>query len=186
MSRLGKKPVPIAAGVKVTVADHVVHFEGPKGKLQQRIPDGIEVRIDEAARQIVVTRRDDEKQTRALHGLTRAMLANHIVGVSQGYRKSLEIQGVGYRAELQGRKLLLNVGFANTIALDVPSNLQVTVDGQKIHVSGCDKQAVGDFAARVRRVRKPEPYKGKGIRYEGEFIKIKPGKAATGAAGGAK
>lgn len=184
MSRLGKKPVPIAAGVKVAVADRVVSFEGPKGKLQQRIPDGIEVRIDDAARQIIVTRRDDEKQTKALHGLMRSLLANHVVGVSAGYRKSLEIQGVGYRAELDGGKLLLNVGFANTVSLAVPSNLNVTVEGQKIHVAGCDKQAVGEFAARVRRVRKPEPYKGKGIRYEGEFVKIKPGKAATGATGG--
>jgi large subunit ribosomal protein L6 len=179
MSRLGKKPVPIVAGVKITVTDHLVRIQGPKGTLEQKVPPGIQVNVDEAARQIVVTRGDDEKQTKALHGLTRAMLANHVLGVTEGYKRSLEIQGVGYKAELEAGKLSLIVGYANTVVLAVPAGLEVRVEGQRIHVSGTDKQMVGEFAARVRRVRKPEPYKGKGIRYEGEIVKIKPGKAVT-------
>src|SRR5439155_11462210 len=119
---------------------------------------------------------------KALHGLTRALLANMIEGVTNGYKKSLEIQGVGYKAEMKGKNLVLSVGYANTVSLAVPSDVTVQLEGvNKIHVSGADKQAVGEFAAQVRKVRKPEPYKGKGIRYDGEVVKIKPGKAFAGA-----
>ena len=182
MSRIGKKPVPITGGVKIAVQDHLLKFEGPKGKLQLQVHPAVDVKLDDAKKEVVVTRRDDEKQSKALHGLTRSLIANYIEGVAKGYKKSLEVQGVGYKAEIKGKNLVLAVGFANTISLPLPQGLVVEVDGQKIHVSGPDKQLVGQFASDVRRVRKPEPYKGKGIRYEGEYVKIKPGKAVTGTA----
>jgi len=178
MSRIGKKPVPVTSGVKIAVQDHLLKFEGPKGKLQLQVHPAIDVKLEN--NEVVVTRRDDEKQSKALHGLTRSLVSNYIEGVARGYKKSLEIQGVGYKAEIKGKNLVLAVGFANTISLALPQNLEVQVDGNKIHISGADKQAVGQFASDVRRVRKPEPYKGKGIRYEGEYVKIKPGKAVTG------
>jgi large subunit ribosomal protein L6 len=182
MSRIGKKPVPLASGVKVSLQDHLVKMEGPKGKLEFNVPAAITVTQDDAKKELVVTRPNDEKQNKALHGLTRAMLNNMVVGVTQGYKKTLEIQGVGYKAEMKGKNLVLSVGFANTISMPVPANVQVALEGPtKIHVSGADKQAVGQFAAEVRKTRKPEPYKGKGIRYEGESVKIKAGKAFAGA-----
>jgi large subunit ribosomal protein L6 len=181
MSRIGKKPVPLAAGVKVAISDHLVKMEGPKGKLDLKVHPSITVKHDAARQELVVTRADDLAQSKALHGLTRAMLNNMVIGVTQGYKKSLEIQGVGYRAEIQGKQLALTVGYANVVRVDIPSVLTVQVEGMKIHVSGPDKQAVGQFAAEVRKVRKPEPYKGKGIRYDGERVKIKPGKQVTGA-----
>jgi len=138
--------------------------------------------MDTDKKELVVTRPDDEKQNKALHGLTRALLANMVEGVTQGYSKSLEIQGVGYKAEQKGKNLVLSVGYANQITMPIPGNVTVTLEGaNKIHVAGADKQAVGQFAAQVRKVRKPEPYKGKGIRYVGEQVKIKPGKAFAGA-----
>ena len=180
MSRIGKKPVPVVKGVKVTVQDHLVKMEGPKGKLELTVHPLITVKQD--GENLLVTRPDDEKQSKALHGLTRALLNNMVVGVSAGYKKTLEIQGVGYKAEMKGKKLVLSVGYANTVAMDIPSDVQVALEGtNKIHVTGADKQAVGEFAAQVRKTRKPEPYKGKGIRYEGESVKIKPGKAFAGA-----
>ena len=182
MSRIGKKPVPVAKGVKVAIQDRLVKFEGPKGKLELSVHPAIDVKLDPAKNELVVTRRDDQKQSKALHGLTRALLANYVQGVSEGYRKALEVQGVGYKAELKGKDLVLAVGFANTVSVKVPQGLTVNVEGLKIVVTGPDKQLVGQFASDVRRVRKPEPYKGKGIRYEGEVVKIKPGKAVTGAA----
>jgi large subunit ribosomal protein L6 len=181
MSRIGKKPVPTGSA-KVTIQDHHVRVEGARGKLEMDVHPAISVAMDEQKKELVVTRSDDEKQSRALHGLTRALLANMIHGVSEGYRKTLEIHGVGYRAEQRGKSLVLSVGFANTITVAIPDGVEVKLDGAtKIHVSGADKQAVGQFASDVRRVRKPEPYKGKGIRYEGEQVKIKPGKAFAGA-----
>ena len=182
MSRIGKKPVPITSGVKIAVQDRLLKFEGPKGKLELTVHPAIDVKQDNDKKEMVVTRRDDEKQSKALHGLTRSLIANYIEGVAKGYKKSLEVQGVGYKAEIKGKNLVLAVGFANTISLPLPQGLVVEVEGQKIHVSGPDKQLVGQFASDVRRVRKPEPYKGKGIRYEREYVKIKPGKAVTGTA----
>jgi large subunit ribosomal protein L6 len=181
MSRIGKKPVPVGAA-KVTVQDHLVRVEGPKGKLEQQIPESITVKLDGDKKELVVTRPDDEKQNKALHGLVRSLLANMVEGVTNGYKKSLEIQGVGYKAEQRGKNIVLSVGYANTISLAIPAGLSVTLEGPtKIHVAGPDKQLVGQFASDLRRVRKPEPYKGKGIRYEGEVVKIKPGKAFAGA-----
>jgi large subunit ribosomal protein L6 len=181
MSRIGKKPVPIASGAKIAIQDSTVRVEGPKGKLEYRLVPGITVKVDDARKELVVTRPDDEKQSRAFHGLTRALIANMITGVTQGYKKTLEIQGVGYKAEQKGKNLVLSVGYANQVTVAIPGNLTVQLEGLKIHVSGADKQAVGQFAAEVRKIRKPEPYKGKGIRYEGEQVKIKPGKAFAGA-----
>jgi large subunit ribosomal protein L6 len=181
MSRIGKKPVPVGKA-KVTLKDHHVQVEGPKGKLELDVHPLIEVKMDDATKQLLVTRPDDEKQSKALHGLTRALLANMVEGVTNGYKKSLEIQGVGYKAEQKGKNLVLSVGYANQISVPIPAGLTVTLEGaMKIHVTGPDKQQVGHFAAEVRKVRKPEPYKGKGIRYEGEKVKIKPGKAFAGA-----
>src|SRR5271168_3257037 len=139
MSRIGKKPVPIGAA-KVTVADGVVKVEGAKGKLELRVHPGVKVALDAAKKELVVTRPDDERQSKALHGLTRALLANMIEGVTNGYSKSLEIQGVGYKAEMKGKKLVLAVGYANTIDVPIPAGVAVKVEGLKIHVTGPDKQ----------------------------------------------
>ena len=181
MSRIGKKPVPIGKA-KVTVTDHKVNVEGPKGKLEVSVHPAITVKLDNDKKELLVTRPDDEKQSKALHGLTRALLANMVEGVTNGYTKALEIQGVGYKAEMKGKSLVLSVGYANTIAVPIPTGVTVALDGPtKISISGPDKQLVGQFASDVRRVRKPEPYKGKGVRYVGEVVKIKPGKAFAGA-----
>jgi|SRR5688572_20162874 large subunit ribosomal protein L6 len=181
MSRIGKKPVPVGAA-KVTVNDHLIKVEGPKGKLELNVHPTITVKLDGDKKELVVTRPDDEKPSKALHGLTRALLANMVEGVTQGYRKALDIQGVGYKAEQRGKKLVLSVGYANQISVEIPGNVTVALEGaNKIVVTGADKQAVGQFAAMVRQIREPEPYKGKGIRYEGEVVKIKPGKAFAGA-----
>ena len=178
MSRLGKKPVAIPSGVKVNVADdRTITVEGKLGKLtyQHRPEVSIAVEGDE----ITVTRGGEERADRAFHGLTRALLQNMVVGVSQGYEKKLEIQGVGYLGAISGDTLQLRVGFANEIHKKIPGDLQVTCPDQThILVKGLDKQRVGQFAAEVRAVRKPEPYKGKGIRYEGEQVRRKAGKAA--------
>ena len=181
MSRIGKKPVPLATGAKVAVQAQLVKIEGPKGKLEFNVHPLVSVKLDEAKKELVVTRGNDEKQSKALHGLTRAILANMVEGVTKGYKKSLEIQGVGYKAENKGKNLVLSVGYANPVPMEIPTGLTVQLEGNKIHVSGPDKQQVGQFAAEVRKIRKPEPYKGKGIRYEGEVVKIKPGKAFAGA-----
>ncbi len=186
MSRIGKKPVPVVSGAKVAISDHLVKMEGPKGKLELKVHPAIDVKYDEAKKELVVSRHDDEKPSKALHGLTRALLNNMVIGVTQGYQKVLEIQGVGYKAELKGKELVISVGYANPITVQIPAGLTVTSEGGKISVSGPDKQLVGMFASEVRKVRKPEPYKGKGIRYVGEVVKIKPGKAVTGTTGAAK
>ena len=185
MSRVGKKPIPLPDKVKINLNGQAVNVEGPKGKLTFTVHPKISVKQEGS--ELLVGRPDDERQTKALHGLTRALLANMVVGVTAGYRKVLELRGVGFKAELKGKKLNLNVGFANQITVDVPPELTVTIEpGQaeiqvRIVVVGSDKQMVGNFAAELRKVRKPEPYKGKGIRYEGEVVKIKPGKAFAGA-----
>ncbi|MGA2230118.1 MAG: 50S ribosomal protein L6 [Tepidisphaeraceae bacterium] len=181
MSRIGKKPVPVGAA-KVSVQGQSVKFEGPKGKLELNVHPVIKVTLDAAKKELIAARPDDERQSKALHGLTRSLLANCVVGVTQGYKKSLEVQGVGYKAEIKGKNLVLSVGYANTISVPIPSSVTVQLEGTtKIHVTGADKQLVGQFASDVRRVRKPEPYKGKGVRYDGEVVKIKPGKAFAGA-----
>ena len=179
MSRIGRKPVPVPANVKVSVADSTVQVEGPNGKLSFSYRGGIDVRHDESTRQVYVTRASDEREHRALHGLTRSLIANMVQGVTAGYTKKLEIVGVGYQAQLRGANTVaLQVGFANQVVLQAPEGVKVVVpDPTHITISGADKQAVGQFAAVVRKVRPPEPYKGKGIRYEGEVVRRKSGKA---------
>jgi large subunit ribosomal protein L6 len=179
MSRIGRKPVAVPANVKVSLADSTIHVEGPNGKLSFSYRDAMQVRYDEAGRQIVVARADDERQNRALHGLTRSLIANMVQGVTAGYTKKLEIVGVGYQAQLKGANTVaLQVGYANQVVLQAPAGVKVTLtDPTHLAISGPDKQAVGQFAAEVRKVRPPEPYKGKGIRYEGEAVRRKAGKA---------
>jgi len=179
MSRIGKKPVPVVDGVKVAVAGRTVNIEGPQGKLSMEHRPEVAVAVDEKSREVVVTRNSDERLARALHGLTRALIQNMIVGVKTGYEKKLEVVGVGYTITLQGKTLALRVGFANEIKKVIPEGLKVTCPDQThVVIQGCDKQKVGQFAAELRAVRKPEPYKGKGVRYQGEHVKIKPGKSA--------
>jgi len=178
MSRIGKKPVPIPDGVKVQIADCTVTVEGPKGKLHWQHRPEIAVTHDEQAKVVNVTRHDDQRQSRALHGLTRALIQNMVIGVTEGYERRLEIQGVGYLAAVQGRELQLRVGLANELKVEIPEGLDVACpDQQHIVIRGIDKQKVGQFAAEVRALRKPEPYKGKGIRYFGEQVRRKQGKA---------
>ncbi len=177
MSRLGKKPVAIPAGVKVNVADRAVGVEGPLGKLDWIFRPEVSVAVESDGKEIVVTRRGDDRQSRALHGLTRAMIQNMIVGVSQGYERRLELVGVGYIAAIQNNTLQLRVGLANELQKPIPAGLTVTCpDQQHVLIKGIDKQQVTQFAAEVRALRKPEPYKGKGIRYEGEAVRRKQGK----------
>ena len=180
MSRIGNKPIDILDGVKLSVDGRQVSVEGPKGKLQWEHRPEVAVEIDEDGKQIVVKRFREDKTSRALHGLTRSLINNMIVGVKEGYEKRLEVVGVGYLAAVQGKQLQLRVGYANEIKKEIPDGLEVTCPDQThVVVRGCDKQQVGEFAAEVRAIRKPEPYKGKGVRYQGEHVKLKPGKAAT-------
>ena len=180
MSRIGNKPVPILDGVKVSVSDRTVKVEGPKGKLAWEPRREIQVKVDDSKKEIVVTRADDERMSKALHGLSRSIINNMIIGVKQGYEKRLEIVGVGYLASLKGKTLSLRVGLANELVKQIPEGLTVTCPDQThVVIQGCDKQLVGQFAAEIRSLRKPEPYKGKGVRYQGEHIKLKPGKAAA-------
>jgi large subunit ribosomal protein L6 len=180
MSRIGNKPVSILDGVKVSVSGRTVNVEGPKGKLSWEPRREIQVKVDDAKKQVLVTRSDDERLSKALHGLSRSIINNMINGVKNGYEKRLEIVGVGYLASLKGKEISLRVGLANELVKQIPIGLTVTCPDQThIVIQGCDKQLVGQFAAEVRSLRKPEPYKGKGVRYQGEHIKLKPGKAAT-------
>ena len=180
MSRIGKLPVAVPAGVKVAVADRTVAVEGPKGKLEQRFPSQVSVQFDEPGKRVVVSRNGETREDKAMHGLVRALVRNMVVGVTQGYEKKLEIVGVGYLAAIQKNTLQLRVGYANELQVPIPGNLKVTCPDQThVLIQGADKQAVGQFAAEVRALRKPEPYKGKGIRYDGEQVRRKAGKAVT-------
>jgi len=180
MSRIGKKPVPIPSGVQISIADRQITVEGPKGKLEYAHRPEIDVEVDGENKTVVCRRHSEDREIRALHGLTRALINNMVVGVTEGYEKRLEIVGVGYLGAVEGDTLQLRVGFANEIHKKIPQGLEVTCPDQThVVVKGTDKQQVGQFAAEVRAVRKPEPYKGKGIRYEGEMVRRKAGKAAT-------
>jgi large subunit ribosomal protein L6 len=180
MSRIGKKPIPVPGGVKVSVANRAVIVEGKLGKLEYTHRPEIAVKVEDDGKKVVCARGSEERAIRAYHGLTRALINNMVVGVTEGYEKKLEIQGVGYLAAIQGNTLQLRVGFANEVHKKIPKGLTVTCPDQThIVIKGSDKQLVGEFAAEVRAVRKPEPYKGKGIRYEGEQVRRKAGKTAT-------
>jgi large subunit ribosomal protein L6 len=180
MSRIGKQPVAVPSGVKIDVAPDQISVEGPLGKLSQSLRPEVSVRYDEGEKKVVIDRCDDTRRARAMHGLSRALIANMVEGVTKGYEKRLEVVGVGYIAAVQSDQLQLRVGFANEVHLKIPAGLNVTCPDQThISVKGSDKQVVGQFAAEVRAVRKPEPYKGKGVRYEGEVVRRKAGKAMT-------
>ena len=175
MSRIGRLPVAIPAGVTVTIAENnKVTVKGPKGELTREFVP--EMTIEEKEGHIVVTRPNDLKRNKALHGLTRSLINNMVQGVSNGYEKTLEINGVGYRAAKQGKKLVLTLGYSHPVEMEDPAGVETVVDGNKIIVKGIDKEKVGQYAAEIREKRKPEPYKGKGIKYSDEVIRRKVGK----------
>jgi len=175
MSRVGKKPIEIPAGVTVTVNNSTVTVKGPKGELSRSFNPDIDVKIEENV--VTVTRPTDNKEHRALHGTTRAIISNMVEGVSKGFEKNLELIGVGYRAQKQGNKLILNVGYSHPVEIVPEAGIEIEVPANtKISVKGTDKERVGALAANIRGVRPPEPYKGKGIRYEGEYVRRKEGK----------
>jgi large subunit ribosomal protein L6 len=181
MSRVGRKPIPIPKDVKVSVSQTALQIQGPKGRLETPVPPGISFAIEGA--DLVCRRSNDERQQRALHGLARALAHNAIKGVTEGFSKELDIVGVGYKAALEGNKVVFSLGFSHPKEYPLPEGIKVTVDKQtRIVVSGIDRQQVGQVAAEIRRLRRPDPYKQKGIRYVGEVLKKKAGKAgATGA-----
>ena len=176
MSRIGRKPITIPAGVQVTLKDGVVTAKGPKGELTQKFHQNITVTIE--GNEILVTRPNDEKENRALHGLTRTLIANMVEGVANGFSKELEVNGVGYRVAKQGKELVMNLGYSHQVFMSEIPGITIEVPNpNKIIISGPDKQLVGQFAAEVREKRPPEPYKGKGIKYVDEYIRRKEGKA---------
>ena len=176
MSRIGRLPVEIPAGVEITVAENNVgNGKGPKGTLTESLPVEMDIKVEN--NQVVVTRPNDLKKMKSLHGLTRTLVANMVTGVTKGYEKVLEINGVGYRAQKQGKKLILSLGYSHPVEMEDPEGLESVLDGQnKITIKGIDKQKVGQYAAEIREKRKPEPYKGKGIKYADEVIRRKVGK----------
>jgi len=175
MSRIGKLPIDIPSGVEVEIGEgNLVKVKGPLGKMERRMHKSII--LEKEDNKIVVKRPSDNKYHKSLHGLTRSLIANMVEGVTKGYQKTLEINGVGYRAQKQGRKLVLNVGYSHPVEMTDPEGISVEVDGNKVLVKGIDKQQVGNYAAKIRSVREPEPYKGKGIKYIDERIRRKVGK----------
>jgi large subunit ribosomal protein L6 len=177
MSRIGRQPIPVPTGVELTVEPELVRVKGPKGELQERISR--DMTVAQADGQIVVTRPSDRRDHRALHGLTRSLVANMVQGVTEGFEKRLEIQGVGYRAALRGKDIELSVGYSHPVLIEAPAGIEFEVpQPTRVVVRGFSKQVVGEIAARIRKVRPPEPYKGKGIRYEGEYVPRKVGKRA--------
>ena len=177
MSRIGKAPISIPNGAKIEVKEGVVFVSGSKGKLEQKIHPDMSVEIEDGV--LTVKRPSDSRQHRSLHGLTRALINNMVVGVSEGFTKTLQIEGVGYRAEVQGKDLILNVGYSHPVKFEPPQDVSFAVENRNktIIITGIDKQVVGELAANIRKQRPPEPYKGKGIRYDGELIRRKAGKA---------
>jgi large subunit ribosomal protein L6 len=176
MSRIGRKPITIPSGVDITIGDqNYVEVKGPKGTLSGRFHNDLTITKDDSV--VTVERPDDQREHRAVHGLTRTLINNMVVGVTEGFKKNLEIQGVGYRAAIDGTTLVLNVGYSHPVRMTPVEGVMFAIDGPtKIIVSGSNKQQVGEEAARIRRARPPEPYKGKGIRYEGEYVRRKAGK----------
>ncbi len=175
MSRIGKQPITLPKGVEVKVNDNEIMVKGPKGSLTTAVADCLEYAVDGDT--LTVTRKDDSRLTRAQHGLRRSLLANCVEGVSNGFKKTLEVNGVGYRVAVKGNTVELALGFSHPVLVDLPAGIEATVEGQKLTLAGADKELVGETAARIRRLRKPEPYKGKGIRYENEQVRRKVGKS---------
>ena len=181
MSRIGKLPIPVPDAVKVDVAGDVVNIKGPKGSLSRTLPAGITCQM--AGKELVVERKDDSRTQRALHGLTRTLIANAVIGTSEMFHRGLEIIGVGYRAEAKKDQLEFALGFSHPVIFPIPDGITINVEKQtRLTVSGIDKQQVGQVAANIRSLRPPEPYKGKGIRYAGEVVQRKAGKTAAGSA----
>ena len=179
MSRVGRKPVPVPKGVTIAVKDGAVSVKGPKGELKRAIPEGVSVKA--SGQEILVERANDSRENRAKHGMLRAMLANMVKGVSDGWERQLEINGVGYRAEVAGQKLNMALGFSHPVVFELPKGVAAKVDKNNIILNGIDKELVGATAAKIREIRPPEPYKGKGIRYVDETVRRKVGKAGAGA-----
>ena len=179
MSRIGRMPIAVPAGVTVDIAENnKVTVKGPKGTLERVLPEAMDIKVD--GEEVVVSRPNDLKKNKALHGLTRTLIYNMVVGVTEGYEKVLEVNGVGYRAQKQGKKLVLSLGYSHPVEMEDPEGIETVLDGQNIIiVKGIDKEKVGQYAAEIRSKREPEPYKGKGIKYDGEVIRRKEGK--TGA-----
>ncbi len=178
MSRIGRQPIPLPPGVKVAVKAGLVSVEGPRGALSQSLPSGIEARVEDG--RVIVARQDETKARKALHGLTRALLQNAVTGVTKGWQKDLEIHGVGYRAQVSGGTVVFHLGYTHPIEFPIPDGVTITVERQtRIAVSGTDRQKVGQVAARIRALRPPDVYKQKGIRYAGEVLRRKAGKAAV-------
>jgi large subunit ribosomal protein L6 len=177
MSRIGRLPIPVPQGVTVDIQKNSVQVKGPKGELTRTFDPDMEIKLEDS--QVVIHRPTDQRRHRALHGLTRALLYNMVTGVSKGFVRRLSIEGVGYRAEMQGQNLVLNVGYSHPVVIEPPQGISFEVErgSRAVSVLGADKELVGEMAARIRRVRPPEPYKGKGIRYEGERVRRKAGKA---------
>ena len=177
MSRIGKKPIPIPQGVKVQVTDGTVRAEGPKGKLSQPIPAPLSAKVDGTT--LTIGRPDDDRRVRALHGLTRALVANMVTGVKDGFERKLEIVGIGYRAQMQGKAIQLALGYSHPVVFPLPEGVTAEIDKQvAITLRAADKALLGQTAAKLRALRKPDPYKGKGIRYAGEYVRRKVGKKA--------
>lgn len=180
MSKIGRSPITIPTGVTITQDGNLLTVTGPKGTLTHTIPTGITATLDGAS--LVITRASEEKTHRALHGVTRAVIANHVTGATVGFTKILELVGTGYRARMQGSTLILSLGFSHEIEFNAPTGITIAVENTNlIKVSGIDRQQVGEVAAKIREFRKPEPYKGKGVRYQGEIVRKKAGKAAKAA-----
>lgn len=178
MSRVGNKPIPIPPGVKVGQERNTILVEGPKGKLSKELPPLVSVKIEKE--NIIVARDNEMRKTRMMHGLARSLIAGMVIGVVDGYKKNLEIVGVGYKAQIAGENITLNLGFSHPIVYHIPKEIKITItDNTKLAIEGIDKQLVGEVAATVRRFRKPEPYKGKGVRYAGEHITMKEGKTVA-------
>ena len=186
MSRIGKQPVKILNDVKVSVIGNTVSIDGPKGSLSNSFHPDIKIQYNQQENQVVVTRPSDEKKYRALHGLTRALIANMVLGVTKGYSKNLEIIGIGYNANVQGKDLVLALGYTKPVTLEIPNGIKVVVTNltnpAKLTISGTDKQMVGQFSAVIRSKKPPEPYKGMGIKYDDEVIRRKAGKSLTSGA----
>ena len=183
MSRIGRQPVKVPNDVKISISGNTVNIDGPKGKLSQTFHPDIAIEYVQQDKQIIVKRSSDEKYHRALHGLTRALISNMVLGVTKGYSKNLEIIGLGYNAKVQGKDLVLLLGYTHPVSLEIPKGIKVEVTNPtnpaKLTVSGTDKQMVGQFSAVIRGMRPPEPYKGMGVKYEDEVIRRKAGKAFT-------
>jgi large subunit ribosomal protein L6 len=178
MSRVGKLPITLPSSVKVDIEGRTVSVSGPKGKLVREVVPEVRLHLEEGV--LTVTRPTDQPRDRAMHGLTRALLANMVTGVDAGFRRTLELVGVGYRAQMQGEKLVLALGFSHPVEVVPPAGITFAVEGPRVHVDGIDKEMVGQVAANIRKLRPPEPYLGKGVRYQGEFVRRKAGKSGKG------